>query len=181
MFDPFTELARLLREFFQPVFLLHQLALLLFQGLDLRRNLGQGLAFDLRSFVVEPAVGQDDGDEAENGGDEVRFLLIELLPLERALGHQIHFHRALGHVAQSQAHDLAEGMGHFGQFLQINRRVNLNIAEGIEVFDRQVELLREKLRRVRHDRSPARQEQTQRRRTALLSAVELDRLVDLDV
>ena len=107
--------------------------------------------------------------------------MIELLPFERTLGHQVHFHRALGHVAQSQAHDLAKGMGDFGQFLQVNGGVDLNIAERIEVFDRQVQLFGEKLCRVRHDRRTAGQEQSLRRGAALLSAIELDRLVDLNV
>ena len=57
----------------------------------------------------------------------------------------------------------------------------MNIAERIEVFDREVELFGKKLGGVGHDRRAARQEQSLRRRAALLSAIKLDRLVDLNV
>ena len=128
--------------------------MLLSQRLDFYIEPIQRLTFDLRDLGVEPAVRQDASNQAENGGDEIRFLLIELLPFERTLGHQVHFHRALGHVAQSQAHHLAKGMRDFGQLLQVNRGVNLNIAERIEVFDREVQFFGKKLRGVRHDRGP---------------------------
>ena len=58
---------------------------------------------------------------------------------------------------------------------------NLHVAERVEILDRHVQFFRKKLRRVGHDGSAAGQEQPLRRRPALLAAVELQRLVDLDV
>ena len=107
--------------------------------------------------------------------------MVELLPLERTLRHEVHFHRALGDVAQSQAHHFAVGMGDLGQFFQVDGGIDLDVAERIEVFDRQVQFFGEELRGVRHDRRAAGEEQALRRRTTLLPAVELKRLVDLNV
>src|SRR6266568_9015967 len=72
-------------------------------------------------------------------------------------------------------------MGDFGQFFQVDGGIDLNVAERIEVFDRQIQFFREKLRGVRHDRRAAGEEQALRRRTTLLPAIELKRLVDLNV
>ena len=158
-----------------------QFGLLLFERLDLFVDPGQRIPFDVRDLRVEPAVSQDHSHQAENGGDEIGLLLVELLPLERTLRHEVHFHRALGDVAQSQAHHFAIGMGDFGQFFQVDGGIDLDVAERIEVFDRQIEFFREELRGVRHDRRAAGEEQALRRRTTLLPAIELERLVDLNV
>ena len=72
-------------------------------------------------------------------------------------------------------------MRHARQLFQVHRRINLHVAERIEVFDRHVQLFREKLRRVRHDGRAAGQKESLRRRPALLAAIKLDRLVDLNV
>ena len=74
-----------------------------------------------------------------------------------------------------------ERMRHARQLFQVHRRINLHIAERIEIFDRHVQFFGKKLRRVRHDGRAAGQKQPLRRRTALLAAIKLHRLVDLDV
>ena len=58
---------------------------------------------------------------------------------------------------------------------------NCNVAEGVEKLDGHIQFFGEKLRRVGHDRGPARKKQPLRRRTALLAAVKLQRLVDLNM
>jgi len=40
----------------------------------------------------------------------------------------------MGQVAQPQAHHLAERMGHQRQLLQVHRRVDLHVAERVEVL-----------------------------------------------
>src|ERR1022692_4711641 len=72
-------------------------------------------------------------------------------------------------------------MGDARQLLEVNGRVELNIAQGVEVLDGNVQLFGEELRRVRHHRGAAGQEQPLRGRTSLLPTVELHGLIDLDV
>ena len=72
-------------------------------------------------------------------------------------------------------------MRHARQLLQIHGRGNLQVAERVEILDLHIQLFREKLRRVGHDRCAARQEQPLRGRAALLTAIKLQRLVDLNV
>ena len=72
-------------------------------------------------------------------------------------------------------------MSHAGEFFQIHTRINLHVAERIEVFHRHTEFFCEELRRVGHDGRAAGQEQPLRSCAALLSAIKLHGLVDLDV
>ena len=84
-------------------------------------------------------------------------------------------------VAQAQPHHFTQRMRDLGQFFAVQFRVELDVAQRIEVFHRQIQLLGEELRRVRHARRATREEQAIRRRPALLTAVKLDGLVDLNV
>ena len=72
-------------------------------------------------------------------------------------------------------------MGHARKLFQIHGGIYLDVAQWIEVFHRQVQLLGEKLRGVGHDACAAGEEQSLRSRPALLSTIKLDGLVDLDV
>ena len=136
---------------------------------------------DVSQFFKDEPGGKNDEDEAEDGGDEVGFFLVELHPVQRALGHQVQFHRAMGEVAQAQADNFAEGMGHAGQLLEVDGGVNLDIAEGVEVLDGDVEFFGKKLGGVGHERSAAAKEEPLRRGAALLAAVKLHGLVDLNM
>ena len=89
--------------------------------------------------------------KAEHRGDEVRFFLVERLPAQRAVRHQIHFHRAGRQIAQTKAHDLTQTVRDARKLFQIHRRINLHVAERIEILDRHIQFFRKKLRRVRHD------------------------------
>src|SRR5258706_550723 len=84
-------------------------------------------------------------------------------------------------VTQSEADHFPKAMGYLRQLFQVHLRVELNIPQWIEIIDRQIEFLREELRRVRHDGRASRKEQPLRRSATLLSAVKLNRLIPLDV
>ena len=98
-----------------------------------------------------------------------------------ALRQQVQLDRAVGNVAQSQTHNLAKERSRLFQFLDVDRRIDLNIAERAEVFDRQVELFLEKLGGIGHHRSATAEKHPLRSRSTLLGAVELNRLIDLHV
>ena len=87
----------------------------------------------------------------------------------------------MSEVAQAKPNNFTHRMRHMSQLLEINGRVDLHIAQRIEILDRDIQLLRKKLRGVRHDRCPTRQEQPLGSRTALLSAVKLHRLIHLNM
>jgi hypothetical protein len=72
-------------------------------------------------------------------------------------------------------------MRHARQLLQIHRGINLHVAERIEIFDRDVEFFLKKLGGVGHDGGAAGKEQPLRGGPALLAAVKLQGLVDLNV
>ena len=72
-------------------------------------------------------------------------------------------------------------MCHARKFLQIYLRINLHITEWIKILHRHIQFLRKKLRRVRHDARAAGQEQSLRCRTALLAAIKLHGLIDLNM
>ncbi len=82
----------------------------------------QHFGFDLGQPREQEAHGGDDRHQAEHGGDEVRLFLVEALPPERALRHEIELDRAMRQVAQAQADDFAERMRHARQFLEVERR-----------------------------------------------------------
>ena len=69
----------------------------------------------------------------------------------------------MGQVPQTQAHDLTQRMGNLGQFLEVEGRIDLDVAEGVKILDRHIELLGEELRRIRHDGRAAGKEQLLRR------------------
>ena len=152
-----------------------------FEFLDLRLQILDFIFLRFRQFLKEEPNGARHRHQAQQCEDEIRFLFVESPPAQRAARHQIHFHRAIRQIPQSQADHFAQRVCHARQLLQIHRRINLYVAERIEVFDRHIQLFREKLRRIRHDGRAAGQKQTQRRRPALLSAIKLHRLVELDV
>src|SRR5688572_9614978 len=144
-------------------------------------QLRQRLAFDLRDFAEEIAVAKDNEGHACNGREKEWFLFVKSLAGADAFRNQIQFDRALRDVPQGHAHEFTAGMRDFRQVLQIESFVNRDLTEWIEVFDRRVEFFGEELRRVRHGGTAARQKHAHRRRAALLPAIKLDGLVDLDV
>src|SRR5207247_809115 len=64
---------------------------------------------------------------------------------------------------------------------QIDSGIELNVAQRVKGFDRDVEFFGEELRRVRHDGGATRQEEPLGGRAALLATIKLHGLVDLDV
>ena len=72
-------------------------------------------------------------------------------------------------------------MRHPRDFLEVDRRPDFDVLQRVKIVHRHVQFFREELRRVRHERRAAREEQALRHRAALLAAVELNRLIHLDV
>src|SRR5207247_2772049 len=84
-------------------------------------------------------------------------------------------------VAQAQPDHFAQRMSDAGEFLEIDGGIDLNVAQRVEILHGDVELLGKELRSVRHDGGAAGKEEPLRGRTALLYAVKLHGLIDLDV
>ena len=158
-----------------------ELLLAKFLRLDLFMNFSQFLILDRGELVEKKANGGDDEDEAEDGGDEIRFFLIEALPLEGALGHEVQLYRTMSEIAESEPDDFTKGMRHASQIFQIQSGIDLDVAQGVKRFDGDINFLGKELGGVRHDRGPAGKVQPRRRRAALLSAVKLHRLIHLDM
>src|SRR5678816_332007 len=72
-------------------------------------------------------------------------------------------------------------MGYPGQIFKIDAGVDLNIAQRVEILDRDIEFFCKELSGIRHDRSTAREEQALGSRATLLAPVELHGLIHLDV
>src|SRR6266702_3848536 len=87
----------------------------------------------------------------------------------------------MGQITQTKTDHLSHRMSHSRQLFQINRRLYLYVPQRVEIFDRHIEFLSEKLRRVRHDRGAAREKKPLWRCPALLATIKLHRLVDLNV
>ena len=158
-----------------------QLLFVLLQWFDLCPSLGQGLLLLLGHPAKKPAKCQQGAEQTEHRGHKINRLGPQLLLLEVAGGHEVQLHRALGQVADAQAHDFPELVRDPRHVLQVDRWINLDVPEGIEVIHRQVQLFRKELGCVGQQRGSPRQIQLGRHRAALLATVELDRLIHLDV
>ncbi|OQC27180.1 MAG: hypothetical protein BWX68_00241 [Verrucomicrobia bacterium ADurb.Bin063] len=158
-----------------------ELPFLLLQRRDILFHVGQHLPLHGGQFVKQEPHRRHHRHQAAHRRQQIRLLLVETLPAQRARRHQIQLHRAARQVAQPQPHHLAQRMRHPRQFLEVEPRIQLDVAQRVEILHRHIQLLGEKLRRIRHHRRPARQKQPLRRRAALLAAVKLHGLVDLDM
>ena len=116
-----------------------------------------------------------------------RAIKVGLLPIHILLNpgrarHQVHLQWAVGHLANGQADDPAERVADLLQLGDVHRvLVNVHPDKRVEVLDRHLELLREELRQIRHDRRTTVQEHPHRVTSTLLLLPELQRLVQLHV
>src|SRR5262249_9245206 len=101
------------------------------------------------------------------------------LTRQRALGHQIQLDRALRDVPQSEPDDFAEALSQLLQFRHVHPGIDLDVSERVEVIHRQIEFLLKELGGVGNDAAASAENNPKRSGAALLSAIELDGLVDL--
>src|SRR5712671_234408 len=101
--------------------------------------------------------------------------MLKLFARPDALRQEVDLQRALRHAPQAEPYHLAQKMGALGEIFTGDSRVDLNIAERIEVLDRYLEFFLKKSVVVRNDRTAPGQQQPQRWAAALLTFVKVDR------
>ena len=128
-----------------------------------------------------PKPAQRYEQQANGRAGEIGPLLLHLFATARGFRKKIDLDGAFGGLAQAQPNNLSKEMRAPRQFFTRKLRVNLHVAEGIEVIDVRLDLLLKEAIRVRDDRGAAREQDARGKAAALLPLVEIDRTGNLSV
>ena len=149
---------------------------------DLLFNLFQFGAGRFDGLVaVVPAQSEKSNDQSRYRSDEEGFLLFQFLAFTHTERNKVHFHRALGQIAQSQTHEFTHAVTYFLEFFQVDFGSDLHVLQRVKVFYLNTKFFCKEFRRVRQRDTAAGEIDLAGSTARVLFLIELDRLVDLDV
>ena len=87
-----------------------------------------------RQLLKQKSYAEGHQHQTEYCRDKIGLLLVHRLPAQRAVWHQVHFHRTCRQITQAEADYFAQSVRYARQLFKVDGRVNLHVAERVEIL-----------------------------------------------